>query len=119
VGHLVDDLIETGRPLDTLTAAQLVKAASQSGVQITLTDTQVSNALNPLNALSKRRHTGGAAPEEMARLLAARKGSLVEQKEWIVAQRDAIHRARQETAERIEALEERCSLPAVHRSTDN
>jgi argininosuccinate lyase len=119
VGHLVDDLIETGHPLDTLTAAQLVKAASESGVQISLTDKQMSDALNPLNALSKRRHTGGAAPEEMARLLATRKGSLAEHSEWIVAQRDAIDRARHETAERIEALEEHRSLPTAHRSTDN
>ena len=107
VGHLVDDLIKTGRPLDTLSAAQIVKAASEAGLQISLTDRQLSDALDPLNALSKRRHIGGAAPEEMLRLLASRSDSLAEHAKWITARREAIDRARHATARSIEALEEK------------
>jgi argininosuccinate lyase len=104
VGHLVDGLIEQGQPLQSLTAAGICAAAASSGVDITLTDEQVKAALDPARAVTRRTHTGGAAPAQMANMLSARRDSLAAHLTWIQARHDAIGDARSDTAKRIEAL---------------
>ncbi len=104
VGRLVDGLIEAGRPLADLRAATIVEAASAAGLAITLADAEVQEALDPARALAARRHIGGAAPAEMARLLAARRAALADHAAWAQARRARIAAARSETADRIADL---------------
>jgi argininosuccinate lyase len=106
VGRLVNELIEHGKPLQTLTAAQICAAASAAGVDVTLTDEQVQTALDPAQAVSRRTHTGGSAGPEMAAMLSSRRESLANHKSWIESRQDSIAAARRETADRIEALVE-------------
>jgi argininosuccinate lyase len=105
VGKLVDELIEAGQPLHSLTAERIVEAASSTGIKITLTDVQVQEALDPAKAVSWRKHVGGAAPEEMGLMLAARRKALAEHLGWVEERHAAIDSARQETAARIHLLE--------------
>src|SRR5205823_2162987 len=90
VGRLVDAMIEQGRPLHALTAHEIIRAAADAGLQITLTDDQVQDALDPQKAVAQRKHIGGAAPEEMSRLLQVRRETLSEHRHWAGERRDPI-----------------------------
>ena len=105
VGRLVDELIEQGRPLNSLTAAAISAAASAADLDINLTDEQIQAALDPARAVSRRSHIGGSAPDQMSTMLVTRRQSLTTQQNWIQARHDAIAKARRETAGRIEALD--------------
>ena len=104
VGRLVDTMIEQGRPLHAITAQEIVHAAADAGLSISLTNEQVAEALDPGRALSRRKHIGGAAPEEMTRMLKSRNNALSAHLEWIGAQRAHIAAARKETLVRVERL---------------
>lgn len=105
IGRLVDGLIEEGKPLHSLTADQIVQAAASSaGLTISLTDQQVQAALDPARAVFERKHIGGASPDEMARMLAARRVSLAAHLGWVEERHSAIGSARTETIERIRRL---------------
>ena len=104
VGKLVDGLIERGAPLSSLSAATIVAAAAQAGLEITLSDAEIAEALDPARALAQRRHIGGAAPAEMARLLAERQATLSAWQGWVADGHARIAAARAETNAAIEAL---------------
>ena len=112
VGRLVDGLIEAGRPLGSLHAADITEAAAAAGLAIRLTDAEVQEALDPGQALAGRRHIGGAAPAEMARMLGVRQAALADQTRWAAAQRTAIDAARAETRARMAALQQMAAGPA-------
>ena len=104
VGRLVDALITDGVPLGSLRAATIVQAAADAGLALTLSEAAVAAALDPARALAERRHLGGAAPAEMARLLQARQATLAAHRQWIAARHAGIAAARQDTAARVQAL---------------
>jgi len=104
IGRLVDGLIEAEQPLESLSAEAIVEAARTAGLSIQVTDTEVQEALDPARALHARRHIGGAAPDEMARLLAARQAALETHDAWATVQQDRIAAARAETRARIAGL---------------
>jgi argininosuccinate lyase len=104
IGRLVDALMEEGKPLHTLTAGQIVDAARDAGLEISLSDDDVLRGLDPEAAVARRTHTGGAAPVEMARMIESRKAGLGEQLGWISERRDLIAAARRETARKARAL---------------
>jgi argininosuccinate lyase len=104
VGGLVDAMIEQGRPLHTVKADEIVRAASQAGISISLTDRQVQEALDPMQAVARRRHVGGAAPQEMERMLAHRQKELDAYLNWIEGRRDHIQAARDRTLDMVQAL---------------
>jgi len=104
VGRLVDQLIEQGRPLNSLTAATISAAAFAADLDINFTDEQIQAALNPARAVSRRSHIGGSAPDQMSTMLVTRRQSLATQQNWIQARHNAIAEARRETAGRIDAL---------------
>lgn len=104
VGRLVDSSMKRGKSLDTIGADEIVAAAARSGVTIRLTDEQVREALDPDRAVARRRHTGGAAPEEMARMLAARAEVLSGHKDRITGRQSYIAAARSETLAKTQAL---------------
>jgi argininosuccinate lyase len=104
VGKLVDDLIEAGQPLHSLTAEQIVQAASSAGFDIHLTGEQVQTALDPAQAVARRKHTGGSAPAEMQRMLVSRRATLADHLGWIEERHAAINDAHHETQAHIESL---------------
>jgi argininosuccinate lyase len=112
IGRLVDGLIERGRPLSDLTAQEIVRAGSEAGLDITLSDGQVAEALDPARAVAARKHMGGAAPAEMARMLAGRTRTLDDHCGWAAARRKEIDAARARTAAASAALRERRVKPA-------
>ncbi|HUS14373.1 MAG TPA: argininosuccinate lyase [Chloroflexia bacterium] len=104
VGRLVDGLIEAGRPLGALSAAEIVATAEAAGLTIHLSDEEVGAALDPREALSWRKHIGGSAPAEMARLLADRQVALAAHLGWIDRRSGGIAAARAETLDRMSVL---------------
>jgi argininosuccinate lyase len=106
IGSLVDGLIEAGQPLHALTAAKIVEAASQAGISIKLSDELVDAALDPEQAVAQRYHTGGAAADEMSKMLTARRNALKRQVNWREDQHGVISGARDATQAEILALRE-------------
>ncbi len=104
VGGLVDGLIAGGQPLGSLRAATICDAAAAAGLVIALTDAAVQAALDPAQALAARTHIGGAAPAEMARLLAARQQQLADQRAWIDTGWARIAAAHTVTEQAVQAL---------------
>ncbi|MEO8285092.1 MAG: argininosuccinate lyase [Chloroflexota bacterium] len=104
IGRLVDRLIEAERPLHSLTAAAIVEAASQVDVAISLTDEQVQVALDPAQAVSRRKHIGGAAPDRMESMIAVRRETLAKHLGWLETRQVAIDAAQADTALRIRQL---------------
>ena len=99
IGGLVDALIEQGRPLSDLTAADIARATAEAGLSVSITDEQVREALDPALAVAARKHVGGAAPVEMARMLSERADRLQEHLAWASVCRVRIDEARARTAE--------------------
>ncbi len=104
VGRIVDAMIEEGRPLHSITAEQIRAGAEAVGVKIEVSEEQVREALDPEWAVTKRKHVGGAAPDEMARMLEARRSALGKHSHWIVEQRERIASARRGTGALAKAL---------------
>ncbi len=105
IGGLVDSLIEQGKPLYTLTAGEIMGAAAAAGLNVQLSDREVQDALDPERAVTLRKHLGGAAREEMARMQAARAEVLASNVQWIDDQQSSIGAARQSTLAAAHALE--------------
>ena len=97
IGGLVDRAIGENRPLTTLTAAEIMAAAAERDLPITVTDDEVQAALDPQAAVARRTHIGGAAPAEMARLLAARADAQAAAYLWATTRQARIAAARAAT----------------------
>ena len=97
-------MIEDGRLLHELKAEEIVEAAMESGLQISLADDHVQEALDPQKALARRGHTGGAAPREMARMIGEREEALAGYYRWVDERVTRIAAVRRNTAQQIEAL---------------
>lgn len=106
VGKLVDRMIEERRPLYTVTAQELGMAAEEEGLHISVSDEQVHGALDPTQAVSARRHTGGSAREGMACMLEARRETLARHELWCEERSTAIAQARVETLVLAQALQD-------------
>ena len=104
IGGLVDGLMAAGQPLGSLRAATIRDAAAAAGLALALTDAEVQAALDPAQALAARTHLGGAAPAEMARMLAARRQALADQHTWIAGGWARIAAARTATQQAVQAL---------------
>jgi hypothetical protein len=85
-----------------LTAAAITAAAAERHLTITVTDAEVQAALDPQAAVARRTHIGGAAPAEMARLLAARADAQAAARAWAATRTARIAAAR--TATRTQLL---------------
>lgn len=106
VGKVVDAMIEQRRPLHAITAEELGKAFEAAGLEIGVTDEQVQKALDPARAVERRKHVGGSAHSEMARMQAARGETLAGHSAWIEERQARIDAARRSTNERAAAIEE-------------
>jgi argininosuccinate lyase len=109
VGRLVDKMIESNRPLYTLTAAEIVEGAKEAGLTIDISDEQVQAALDPAQAIAQRTHIGGPASGEMAKLIQARRDQLAGHLHWLEEALSTIEAARQETNAAVSALAEECA----------
>ena len=104
IGRVVDRAIEAGKPLYTVSAQEIVQEAEEAGVHIAITEEQVQQALDPARAVALRKHTGGANPTEMSRLLTIRMSTLADHKQWVAERHAQIDAARQETQARAASL---------------
>ena len=94
VGAAIRRALEAGEDRDGIDAARLDAAAVEiTGQPLGLTDEAIREALDPRAAIARRRGLGGAAPEEVSRLLAERRAALAEQRRWIEARATALERA--------------------------
>ncbi|MDQ6695710.1 MAG: lyase family protein, partial [Chloroflexota bacterium] len=104
IGGLVDTMMEESRPLHTLRAGEIIEAAARAGIELSITDNQVAEALDPQLAVALRAHIGGAAPVEMVSMLASRADTLAQHRDWIGEQRSHLHKAKAGTLSQVSAL---------------
>jgi argininosuccinate lyase len=77
VALVVREALEAGRSADAIRSADLDRAAAALfGRPLALPEAAVAQALDPGENIRARGVAGGPAPEEMARMLAARRGGL-------------------------------------------
>jgi hypothetical protein len=66
--------------------------------ELDLSQRDFEAVLEPERALAQRTHVGGAAPEEMQRLIAARRAALEQDRAWLAEREQAIAKARAQAA---------------------
>jgi argininosuccinate lyase len=95
VGTLVKEAIAADCPLHAMDVARLQALARDvAGVEIALSQAAFEAVLEPERALAQRQHVGGAAPAEMARLIAARWAAMEQDRAWLTEREQAIAKAR-------------------------
>ncbi len=107
VGKMVDSMITEGRPLYTVTAEELARAAQAVGLQISVSDKEVQGALDPEQAIATRNHVGGSTQAEMRRMLEKRQEKHLNHLAWCEKRCAIISKARNETTTMAKALQKR------------
>jgi argininosuccinate lyase len=69
-------------------------ARDVAGAEFDLSQRDFEAVLEPERALAQRTHVGGAAPEEMQRLIAARRAALAQERAWLLEREQVIAEAR-------------------------
>ncbi len=86
VAGMVQEAVRNGVPSTQLTLAMLQRAAQQVlGNDVTLSDAQFRQALDPANFVAVRNGQGGVAPSATAALLDAAQGGIDEGIAWLAA----------------------------------
>jgi argininosuccinate lyase len=100
VGKAVDEAIGAGKAITELNV-QGINAALQAetGKPVSLTREQLQEVLDPEKCLARRQHIGGAAPEQMATLIAKRRQQVEARRGWVEQQQGLLLRAREAAAQ--------------------
>lgn len=104
VGQVVDEAIENGRPLNQITALQIMQKADKLGLKIKVSDEEINQALDPKQVLEKRKNVGGSNEISMEKLLESAKKNVERQQFWIKSKQEIIASARQETNQLVKEI---------------
>lgn len=99
VGQVVDEAIQNGTLLNTISAEEITKKASVMGIELHVTNAQVLDAIDPHGALEKRVHIGGSAKKAMAVSLAHGQEMIDVFVKWVWTQRQIVRKAKAKTQE--------------------
>lgn len=97
VGQVVDGAIEEGKPLSQVTALEIVQKAQELGVNMKISNQQITQALDPKTVIEKRQNVGGASSKIMDKLLARASGQIKLEYAWIKEKQEIIKKARHKT----------------------
>jgi argininosuccinate lyase len=95
VGKLVKKLVAEGKKLFETTPALLIEIATVDGLDLSVTQADIDEAIDPVKALSRRTHIGGAAMAQMQSMIAARKVMLAAVSQWVEEQQEKIGSAKE------------------------
>lgn len=96
IGAVVDEAIEKGKPLNQITALEIMQKANELGIKIKVSDEEINQALDPKRVIEKRKNTG--------KLLDDASKSIKKQKSWVQAKQTDIRNARQKTDKLIKEI---------------
>lgn len=97
VGQVVDEAIQKGILLNTISAEEITKKASAVGIELHVTNAQILDAIDPHRALEKRVHIGGSAKKAMAVSLAHSQEMIDMFVRWVLVQKQIVSKAKSKT----------------------
>ena len=97
IGQIVDKAIEKGKPLDRITATEIMQAADDLDLKIEVSDEEIAQALDPKLVIAKRNNVGGSSPTVMNKLLDEAGKNIGKQLSRIQQKQTIIKNASQET----------------------
>jgi len=101
VGSIVKDKIVNKKTLSHLTAKELTEESGKIDMYFNLTDGELKTVLNPLDAVMKRKHIGGASAPVMKKIVEERKKIFISYSNWIESTWVKINSAKEKTDETI------------------
>lgn len=104
VGEIVKEKITKKESLIHLSAKELLDLGARIDLRFQLSDKELKTVLNPLEAVIKRKHRGGASPEVMKEMITRRKYLSVSHAKWEAEERATIDLARKKTKEAIKNI---------------
>lgn len=104
VGQVVDEAIGEGKPVNQITASEIIKKASQLNIQLKISDEEITQALDPKLVIDKRKNIGGSNPVIMDKILEEAGKNIKKQSSWIRQKQTAIKDARQKTEKMVRSL---------------
>lgn len=105
VGFLVKKKISEKETLIKLCAKELIESGEKMGINFDLTGEELEVVLNPLKAVMKRKHTGGASPEVMEKMIKYRKKISHSYSDWIEKTWIKINSAKEKTKKTINNIQ--------------
>lgn len=97
VGQVVEKAIERGKPLNQISAAEIIQKAAEFNLEIKLTDKEIAQALDPKLVVSKRNNVGGSSGASMAKILTDAEKNIKKQQSWVQSKQKKIGLAWQKT----------------------
>ncbi len=104
IGQVVDEAIESGKPLDQISAKEIMQKAAKFDLEIKLTDKEIAQALDPKLVIEKRNNVGGSSEVSMNKLLEDAKNNIEKQGSWIQEKQQKINLAWQETNQLVKKI---------------
>lgn len=105
VGSLVKEKIAKKESLNHLSAKELIDAGNKMDLLFQASDEELSAALNPLEAVMKRKHIGGASSEIMKEMITYRKKLSVSHSKWKAESWVKINSAKEKTNKIIKSFD--------------
>ncbi|MEK9143306.1 MAG: argininosuccinate lyase [Patescibacteria group bacterium] len=99
VGQVVDEAIQNGTLLNTISAKEITKKASAMDIELHMTNAQILEAIDPQGALEKRAHIGGSAKKTMAASLVHGQEMIDMFVRWVSTQKQIVSNAKSKTLE--------------------
>ncbi len=83
VGKVVDKAIETGKFLKDITAKEIIETGKEFDAILNIMDKDIQMILDPVVAVDKRNHIGGANENVMNKLILSKHAQLQNLQEWV------------------------------------
>lgn len=104
VGQVVDEAIGEGKPLDQISAAEIIQKAAEFNLKIKLTDKEIALAIDPKLVVSKRNNAGGSSEVSMVKMLTDAEKKIKKQKSWVQEKQKKTELARQKTDQLVKKI---------------
>ncbi len=104
VGQVVNEVMETGKLINSITPDEINGAAKEHGVEITIFAQELKEVLDPQNALEKRKHIGGTNSLVTLASIKAKEVEIHKMNAWILSEHEKIKKAKsvtENTAQKI------------------
>ncbi len=97
IGQVVKDAIEKNKPLDKISALEIIQAGAELKIEVNISDQEIAQSLDPQQVIAKRKNIGGSSKNTMQNLLDEATKNIKKQQSWIEEKQVFINTARQKT----------------------
>jgi argininosuccinate lyase len=94
VGQVVNEAMETGKLINSITPNEIEAAAKAFGAEIKISVQELQEVLNPQNALEKRKHIGGTNSVITMTSIKAKDAEINKMKTWVLSKQEKIKKAK-------------------------